>query len=155
MSSLELDLDDAAAAEAHLGEALAICRKIGDLPMVGAALAGLGHSALHCGDAALAHVRLVESLGLPISRSVACDALDLAAKIAAATGQSEQAVALSAASATLRASLHLPTQANLVATQEVMLGNLREKLGAETFDARWQEGAALSLEQAVERARAD
>ena len=72
-----------------------------------------------------------------------------------AQGQAEKAVRLFGAAAALRASIGSVIDPADQANHEKNRNSLRAKLGRERFKAVWDEGFALTLEQAVTHALED
>ena len=142
-----------AAARAEEGRALA--QTVGATPLVAEALAHLGHVALAGGDGARAAALLGESLRLVGAHGLEADTWRLArilaglAGVAAAGGQPERAVRLGAAAAALAAAagwpLYAPDQAALDGAQ----ARARPAVDPKAQAVAWDEGQALTPEQAV------
>jgi hypothetical protein len=82
----------------------------------------------------------------------AIEGLEDMVRIAAALGQPRRAARLLGAAETLRGASGVARPPYLQAPVDLAAKAVREALGAEAFDAAWEEGAALSPHQAIEAA---
>lgn len=133
-------------------ESLQIRRQLGNKWGVGVSLGILSRVAMREGNWDRAIARLSESLEVrreigDQSGSAWC--LERLAEIAMAMGQAEKAVRLFGAGATLRASIQSVIDPVDQSEYDIQVTSLRAKLGEERFVAVWDEGSALTLEQAV------
>jgi non-specific serine/threonine protein kinase len=116
-------------------------------------LSFLGFAHLNQGDAAAAYSLLAESLALAqeigITQDIA-DVLDGLAGVAWAHGKPAYAVHLFGAAEALRTAIHMPP-APLVRlfVLDRYLAPARRQLDAAVFDAAWQAGQAMTLDQAI------
>jgi len=135
-----------------VGESLDLRRRLGNQWGVGVSLGILGWIALREGDWPRAVAQLGESLdvrreiGDP-SGSAWC--LERLAEVARAQGQPEKAVRLFGAGAALRAAVRAVMDPADQPAYESMITSLRSELGEARFAANWEEGEALTLEQAA------
>ncbi len=147
------DQADLAAAEALYGEALAAFRELGDSWGIGSSLADLGGVArdrrAYAAARRLYREALASFLALDHWRGVA-RLLESLACLAADEGESERGVRLAAAAASLRDRVGAPPPPAVEAQLRPSLKALRESLGAETARALWLEGAAMSVEEAIQ-----
>jgi DNA-binding CsgD family transcriptional regulator len=136
-------------------ESLALFRKIGGTWGSTWCLWGLGSTALYCGDhelakgiftEALVHARELENPWLVASL------LEGLAGVITAHAQAERAATLWGAAEILREEVAAPMSAYEQAAYERAVGAARAQLDETAFAAAWQEGRAMSLEQATEYA---
>lgn len=133
-------------------ESLDLRRQLGNKWGVGVSLGILGWIAMHEGSWDLAITRLVESLVIrrEIGDQSGCAwCLERLAEIAQAQGQTEKAARLFGAGAAVRAPISSVIDPADQPEYESKLISLRTELGEEKFAATWDEGHALTLEQAV------
>jgi hypothetical protein len=158
---------DPATARMHLEEALPVFREIEDVGCVARVLDRQGQLLLDEGRHADARTKFAESLltlrGLEGRREVMVRSLASFARLAAATQLPVRAARLLSSSEALISSVH----SSVVAQRrhwldpherrhrEDLATSLREALGDEAFQAAWEEGQALSLDEAVELALKD
>ncbi|HEX7976441.1 MAG TPA: tetratricopeptide repeat protein [Anaerolineales bacterium] len=136
-------------------ESLDLRRQLGNKWGVGVSLGIMGWVAIREGDWNRAIARLGESLEVRREigdKSGSAWCLERLAEIALAQGQAEKAVRLFGAGAALRASIRSVIDPADRPEYESKLTSLRAELGEERFVATWDEGSALSLEQAVDYA---
>jgi tetratricopeptide (TPR) repeat protein len=136
-------------------ESLELRRNLGNKWGVGVSLGILGWIAMREGDWNRAIERLSESLEVrkeigDQSGSAWC--LERLAEVALAQGQTEKAVRLFGAGAALRESINAVIDPADQSEYASKLSSLRTESGDERFVAMWDEGRALTLEQAVEYA---
>jgi hypothetical protein len=116
---------------------------------------GLGETALAQGNAALAITHLAEALALFHELGVrAGTAWCLAglAGVAALNEEPERAAWLWGAAEALRQSIGAREAPAAHATHERLKGDVRKQLGEAAFNAKWAEGQAASVEQAINEA---
>jgi non-specific serine/threonine protein kinase len=133
-------------------ESLELRRRLGNKWGVGVSLGMLGWVAMRERDWDRALERLAESLEVrqEIGDKGGCAwCLERLAGVAMAQGQAEKAVRLFGAAAALRASIGSVIDPADQANYEKNRNSLRAKLGRERFKAVWEEGHAMTLEQAV------
>ena len=133
-------------------ESLELRRQLGNKWGIGVSLGILGWVAMREGNWERAMARLGESLEVrreigDQSGSAWC--LERLAEVALAQGQAEKAVRLFGAGAALRASIRSVIDPVDQPEYESKIASLRAELGKERFAAVWDEGRALTLEQAV------
>ena len=135
-----------------LEESLELRRQLGNKWGVGVSLGTLGWVAMHEGEWDRAVARLCESL--EVRREIgdkggSAWCLERLAEVTLAQGDPEKAIRLLSAAAALRTSLgSVIDPADQVEYQKNRAA-LRIKLGEERFTEIWNEGRALTLEQAV------
>jgi tetratricopeptide (TPR) repeat protein len=118
-------------------------------------LTDLGELAIEQGDLSQAHARLAESLVTTAElrdRFGTARNLDGFAQLAAANGQARVSLRLAGAAATLREAIGVPRTPTNSAALEHCLKSARAALGDDTADVAWADGAALTLDQAVDYA---
>jgi predicted ATPase len=133
-------------------ESLELRRQLGNKWGIGVSLGISGWVAMREGNWERAIERLGESLEVrreigDQSGSAWC--LERLADIAQAQGQNEKAVRLFGAGAALRTSIRSVIDPADKAEYESKINALRAELGEEHFTATWNEGRALTLEQAI------
>jgi predicted ATPase/transcriptional regulator with XRE-family HTH domain len=157
LASLQGDFVRAAAL---LEESVDLGRRRGDKRDTAISLLNLGALRYAQGDLARAQASYAESLDLyrelggTLRDQVAFQSVEGLAEIAAARGHAHQAAQLLGAIEALRGSVGLPRPPHTRAAHDGALDVTRETLSAQAFDAAWEEGAALSLEQAIAAAMA-
>jgi predicted ATPase len=137
-------------------ESLPLFRKLGarnfGIPW---AFHGLGETVLAQGDAALAATHLAEALGLFRDlgdRAGTSWCLAGLAGVAALNEEPERAARLWGAAEALRQSIGAREAPASHATHERLKTEVRKQLGEATFNAKWAEGQAASVEQAIAEA---
>ena len=135
-----------------LEESLELRRQLGNKWGVGVSLGTLGWVAMREGDWNRAIARLGESL--EVRREIgdkggSAWCLERLAEVALAQGQTEKAVRLFGAAAALRASIGSVMDHVDQPEYESRRKSLQAELGEERFAATWDEGRALTLDQAV------
>jgi predicted ATPase/class 3 adenylate cyclase len=139
-------------------EALALQREVGDRWMIGNALHGLGNAAQAQGDYGEARSLYGESLSIYrvlgdkyamayLFEDVGC--------LAGLEGEAQRALRLVGAASALRDEIGGPLTPSEMDNLETALEPAREALSEERQQAAWSEGQAMSLEEAVECARAN
>jgi tetratricopeptide (TPR) repeat protein len=136
-------------------ESLELRRQLSNKWGVGVSLGTLGWVAMHEGDWKRAVARLGESLEVrreigDTGGSAWC--LERLAEVALAQQQPETAVHLFGAAAALRASIGSVIDPVDQAEHESRLATLRAALGEAGFSAAWDQGHAMTLDQAVAHA---
>lgn len=137
-------------------ESLELRRKLGNKWGVGVSLGILGWIAIHEGNWDHAIARLSESLEIRQEigdRSGSAWCLERLADVEMRRGRAEKAVRLLGAAAALRASVRAVVDPVDLPEYEGRIMALREELGEERFAIAWEEGEALTLEQAAAYAR--
>jgi tetratricopeptide (TPR) repeat protein len=133
-------------------ESLELRRQLGNQWGVGVSLGILGWIAIHEGNWERAMAQLGESLEIrreigDQSGSAWC--LERLAEVAQAQGLTEKAVRLFGAGAALRTSIRSVIDTADRSEYEIKISSLQAELGEERFTAAWDEGHALTVEQAV------
>ncbi|MGH8631458.1 MAG: ATP-binding protein, partial [Burkholderiales bacterium] len=147
---------DFASARRYFEENLAIRRELGDRHGIGTALRSLGLLAWREGDSAQATALLEESLTLRKaqgSRLGVAECLEALAQIAVAADPTKAGRLLAAAS-TLRHAIGAPLPSSDLASYERTVAAARLSLGTSVFQATWEEGRTMTLDQAVQHALA-
>jgi non-specific serine/threonine protein kinase len=147
---------DYGAARAYLRESVDLLLRIDRYPVAAFQLADLGAIATVQGDYAAAASALRDSvtfIGERRERASVALVLERLARLAAALEQPERALRLAGAAATLRAAtgVHLPP--DVQRDLKEALEPARKALGEAGAAAAWQDGQALSFDQAVAYAR--
>ncbi len=151
LGEVTLRQGDTGLAARLIKESLELRRQLGNKWGIGVSLGMLGWVAI-CGrnwDRAV--VRLEESLEIrrEIGDLGGCAwCLERLAEVASAQGQAEKAVRLIGAGAELRASISSVIDLVDQPMYEGLVRSLRAELGEEQFEAAWNEGRTLTLEQA-------
>jgi len=141
-----------------LEESLSLRKQLGNKWGIGVSLGTLGLVALREGDWEQAVARLGESLEVrrEIGDKGGCAwCLERLAETAAKQGDPEKAVRLLSAAAALRISIGSIVDPADQEEYQTQRAALRAELGEERFSAIWNEGRALTLEQAVAYALED
>ena len=146
------DQGDYAAARSLFEECLAICRESGIRQGIAFPLNHLGTLAFHQGDYASARSLYEESLS--IRRELGDKwgivySLEAFARLNLQENRSEQAAALWGAAQRLRKEIGFPLPPDEQDEYDRAVAAAREALGEEAFAAAWEEGRAMTLEQAV------
>ncbi|MBI5302794.1 MAG: tetratricopeptide repeat protein [Chloroflexi bacterium] len=145
-------------AETLLHQALSAERELGNKPYVALALMHLGRLHLKQGHSAQAYQELRESLGLFKEESAFYfipHALDSFAFLPAESNHAPRAAQLFGATQALREKFGTPLSPGYRKDYEAYLAAVCAKLDDATFDAAWNEGRAMLLEQAIEFALAE
>ena len=149
---LAVEQGDGARAARLLEESVALSRRLGIQDVVLRSLQSLGVVVLEQGDPGRAGALLAESLQL--SRELG-DAIGLIhgleelAWVAAAQGRAERTARLSGAAAALCEATSLPLLPHARSVSERCRASARAQLGEAAWVAAWEEGQAMSGEQAV------
>ncbi len=145
---------DHARARALKEESLAIYRKIGDKWVIGLITASLSRAVIAQGDFDAARTFLAESAAIAEELGnewTIAYLLENFADIALATDDAAKAARLFGAAAVLRERLGLSLGSAERAGHDQTVAKMREKLGEE-FTRIWQEGKALSIDEALQLA---
>jgi non-specific serine/threonine protein kinase len=148
-------LRDLSEAERYYEESLALARQMQDDLYVGWALGSLGHTKLRQGDRRKADEFFRESLAISQSLGITFQVLESVEAVgflAAAQGQWQRAVRLWGATGAQKAAIGADPEPYEQEDYQRDLSAARAALGENTFDATWQEGRAMTLEQAIELA---
>jgi len=148
--------NDYAAARLLLDQALVVRRELGDRWGIASTLNNLGMVAHEEGDYPSSRALLTESLAMRrdlFDRSGMAESLEALASLAFTLGRTEQGARLCGHAARLRdeiGSADLPSER---ARYDRRIASARASLGNDAaFDVAWQEGHAMTLEQAIEYA---
>ena len=158
LGEVALRQGDYARATQLLEESLELRRQLGNKWGVGVSLGTLGWVAICEGDWDRARERLRESLEIRQEigdKGGSAWCLERLAELAQAQGNSEKAVRLLSAAAALRISIGSVIDPVDHAEYENKLATLRTALGLSRFGIVWDEGHALTLEQAIKHAFED
>ena len=152
LGEVALRLGDYGQATRLLEESLELRRQLGNKWGVGVSLGTLGWVAMRQGDWDRAIARLGESL--EVRREIGDQGgsawcLERLAEVALAQGKPEKAVRLLSTAAALRISLGSVIDPVDQAEYQDRRTALRTELGEERFASAWNEGRALTLEQAI------
>jgi ATP/maltotriose-dependent transcriptional regulator MalT len=155
LADLELDSGRDAQATARYEQSLALARQHGNQHGIAYAVRGLGHVARARGEYGQARAYLRESLSLLRAlRDRRCIPLCLEGLACLAVGPdwAERAARLLGGAQALQATTGAPAPPSELADYQRTEADARASLGAERFATLWSEGAALSLEEAIEYA---
>lgn len=139
-------------ARGFLEESLRLCRQVGDTQGMAIALNNLGHICARLEDFDTAHryfresLALCHNLGYKVGIASGTDEL---AKLAAAMNDAERACRLMAASISLREEIHAPVPQTDREEFDRLVASIQAKLGPQRFETVWNEGRALSIDEAV------
>lgn len=150
---------DPGGARRRFEEALHPLREIDARPAIVRCLLGLARCALEQGDLEAARRTLAESLRLGMAaglRITVARGLETCADLRLREGDERMAVLLAAAATALRAAIGAPPRPDggAAARLEGVVEQARRRLGRGTVARLWDEGAAMSAEEAVARALA-
>jgi predicted ATPase/DNA-binding CsgD family transcriptional regulator len=148
---------DSAAALRNEEEVLALAHEHGMTWALPFFLLGLGLAATDLGDVERASAVFHESLTLAAAKDNLgniIDGIECMARLAAVTGQAEQAARLYGAGEALREELVFPLSPVDRAYHEPIVKEMRAALGEDGFTATWAAGRALSHEAALTEALA-
>jgi non-specific serine/threonine protein kinase len=152
LGEIALRQGDADLAERLLEESLELRRQVGNKWGVSVSLGTLGWVAMRQGDWNRAIARLGESLNLRREigdKSGSAWCLERLAEVAAVQGQAEKAVRLLGAADALRSSIGSIIDPVDQTEHQGNRRSLLAVLGDEHFRGAWEEGRALTVEQAV------
>jgi len=149
---------DYAAARAFCKEALSISREMGHKPGIVQSLSTLGDVVVQQGDYVAARSLYEESLAIlresDDRRGIAW-LLEGFAGLAAAQSQPARALRLTGAAAALREAISTPLSPAEQARLDRWLEPTRQALSEEAQKAAWEEGRAMTMEQAITYALKD
>jgi tetratricopeptide (TPR) repeat protein len=143
-------------AKTLLEEALALRRELDNKWGIGATLGTLAWVAMEAKDLPAARQYLSESMEVRQElgdKGGIAWCLEKMAQVSQMQGGMQQAALLFGAAAALRLSIHSVIDLADQAEYEALLNTIREAIGEKMFQRKWEEGAALSLDQAVAAAR--
>jgi predicted ATPase/DNA-binding SARP family transcriptional activator/DNA-binding CsgD family transcriptional regulator len=147
---------DLARAAERFHEGLAVFRELGATHGVAYLLANLGDVARLRGDAATARQHYLEALPLFVElgyRDALLGVIAGLARLAAIHGTPEHVVMLFGAEGALRATMGFALVPSEQEEQRQTLALLRDRLPAAVFQAAWEAGSRMSLDEAVTAAR--
>ncbi len=133
-------------------QSLALHRELGDRRSIGITLNNLGELAQLQGDLEKAEDLYKQSMAVVREiddRWLTVHVLMTMGSLAAIQNRQERAVRLLAAVDALRRKIEFEFQAHTLADYEQAVQRAREALAAERFEAAWQRGSTMSLEEAV------
>jgi predicted ATPase/DNA-binding SARP family transcriptional activator len=145
--------NDYQAARAYNEECLVLSRQLGDRQSVALALDNLGDIARVSGEYVLAHSHHAEALTIVLElgdQRLAAQCLEGLGRVAAEQGNPKRALRLFAFENGLRHALSTPQSATEQQQQDGYIAVARSVLSTESFEQAWSEGAAMSLEQAIQ-----
>ena len=135
-----------------LEESAADAREVGQRSLLGLSLLNLGLGRLGMGDLQGAGATLRESLGLLAgagNREITAGAIEALAEVSSQAGDPETGAILFGAAEGVRSSVGALVWAPERASHDRTETSLREALGGERFEARFAEGAALSIPETL------
>src|SRR5579884_857252 len=139
-------------ARALFEECLALFKELGDRGDFAVSLNCLGMVALNTGDPAAARARCEESLAIRRElgdKQGIAESMESLASLAAAQGQMQRASRLWAAAQALREAIGSPLPPNEREKHDRNLAIVREALGESAFAIAWEQGQAMTIEQAM------
>jgi non-specific serine/threonine protein kinase len=147
------DLGDYAAARALHDGSLAIWRELGDTRCIAMSLSNLGDAASEQGDHLVA--TLVQEEALVIRRKLGdrwgvAISLEALAPVGVACGRADKSARLWGAAERLREEIGTPLPPNERVRYEQKVAAARAALGDAAFERAWQEGRAMTMEEAVD-----
>jgi predicted ATPase/class 3 adenylate cyclase/TolA-binding protein len=155
LGTVEQDLGDWAAARARYEESLTIFRELGDKRSIASTVMNLGTVAHEQGDYSTARARYEESLTirreLEDNRGIA-HSLDGYALLACREQQPQRAARLWGAATSLREAIGLPRAPIEQNEYELNVAPMRVALGETAFTVAFEEGRAMTGEQAADYA---
>ncbi|HEX8230496.1 MAG TPA: tetratricopeptide repeat protein [Chloroflexia bacterium] len=143
---------DYATARLHFEESLALERELGHKSGIADSLCNLGEVLTAQGEYAPARQLQVESLKMRQELSDKWGyafSLEGFARLAYRQGEARRAAELYGAAQTLRQAISCPLSPTAQAKQDLIVNDLRSQLGEVAFDAAWNLGQALPVEEAV------
>jgi predicted ATPase/class 3 adenylate cyclase len=159
LGNVAVDLGDYRTARALYEEGLAIMRELGDLWDIAISLNNLGSMAHDEGDYSAARAQIEESLAIRSElgdRRGIAHSLEGLAAVVATLGDSLCAARIWGAAERLRREIGSPPPPNELPRYCQCVAAARAALGDDaTFDRAWQDGRALTVEQAIELALAE
>ena len=148
---------ESVAAWQSLEEVLALALEHHQAWLLPSILGGLGMTAADLGDYDRAIALMHEVLSLAVAKGnlgSVVDGIEELARVAAVTGQAEQAIRLFGAGEALRERLTFPLSPTEIAYAAPLMTKLRDALGADGFAAAWAAGRALTQDEALAEALA-
>jgi non-specific serine/threonine protein kinase len=150
---------DYARAAGYLDEGLQQARRLNDLAGVALLLALMALLAIHLGDSPRAQELLAESLTLHQQRMperrYAVQALEYGAWLATVESQPERAARLLGAISTAREAIGVPVPPAIQTQYDQFVPRAAAHITPEAWDQAWSEGAAMTLEEAIDYALQD
>ncbi len=155
MGNIETSQRKYAAAQQLYEQSLEIRRELGDRQGSALCLYNLGNSALKLDRCDSARLFLKESV--QIYREIGdlngtAQNIELLAVILMEEGTLEKAANLWGSAERLREEINIPTHAHLKTEQDGNIAKLRATLTEEDFKTAWENGRAMTIEQAIESA---
>jgi len=150
LGTYELHRGRFALARGHTEQAITLRQEIGDEMTIAEALALLGHIAIGQGNYAGARSLFTRSVTrlTDLGASWRVDpALEGLAEVALATGEPERAVRIMAAADAMRTELGSFLDPDALERQQRNVATARDMLGQERFDAAWQAGREMTVDQ--------
>jgi uncharacterized protein HemY len=144
---------DHARAQTLLEGSLAIQRELGDRQGIAANLGKLGNIAVERGEFAKAHLLFEESMGLRSelgNRASIAEMLDAIAVLHMRENSAMRAVQLWSAAQRLRAETDCVLTTGEREAREREISAARRAVSEADFEISWEEGRAMTLEQAIE-----
>jgi predicted ATPase/class 3 adenylate cyclase len=157
LGEIALDADDPAQARARFLRSLNVCREAGDKRGEARALGWLGKTDLREGDLVVAGPRLDEALRALRDFVMREDLLNCAedhVRMATSENRLEDAVGLASAIEHARQRLALVRRQHSQSQWQAQLALLRQRAGAESFDAAWAMGGQWEIDEMTQRALA-
>ena len=133
-------------------EALTMFREMGDRKGIAQTLCCLGRVAADAGDPGTARPLLRESVAMFQAvgeRSAIAASVEPLAAVLAASGAPSQAARLWGAMARVRETIAAPLEAGERASRERDVAAVRASLGNAAFESAWQEGRAMTMDEAI------
>lgn len=155
LANVTADLGDFTAARALYEESLAIRRELGDRYGIANSLGILGIDATEQGDYTNARHYLRECLRLCLELGIqrtACTMLEAWAQLDYLEQQPERATQIWGATEALREAIGSPQPPKAREDRDSALDAIRKAIGDIEFATAWQQGRAMTLEQAIEMA---
>ena len=153
LADLALAEENTGAARSLYEESLRIGQELGDKRGIAWSLSSLGLAAWAEGDFIAARVRFAESLAIFVEvgdKNSAAESLGRVAEVAAIQGQPGRAARFFGSVQRLREAMGAAPQSPADrAEHDPSVASLRTTLGEEAFEAAWEEGRAMTLEQAI------
>ena len=152
LGNMAKEQGDYAGARTLHEESLAIMRELGSKQGIAASLNNLGIVAYRQGNPITARAMYGESLR--IKREIGdkygtAYTLNALAELTAGRGQAEQAARFWGASQALREAIGSPLPPNEKEEYDLMVAEARTSLGELSFSAAWEQGRAMTFEQAI------
>ncbi len=155
LGEIALGAGNLQAAQSRFARSLTVCRDAEDKRNEAIALWCLAKTDTVSGDHDSARKKLAEALGSFRAlemRAEALDCLEDCAVLLQAIGESDRAVRLQAAAATVRGTLALPRSPRGEANRQANIAEARAALSEAAFNVAWSDGSGWTLDEAIERA---